>query len=105
MHRTFFLSGLLLMSYLSNSQTDSYLIFENRLIEHFLDYNMSDNKVTSSSLYKTHFTDNNFNVSIAKDLIDFETKQVVIVNPYFLNKYEESEEDNDYVKKSPGLFL
>jgi len=78
-------------------QTESNLDVENKLIEHFKKYNWTKHHVSRNSLYKTTFNDENFNISISNEPADFDTKHIVIKNPYFSEKYEELEE-KDYRK-------
>lgn len=77
---------------------------ENKLIQHFKTHNWNDNVVTRNSLYKTDFKDNNFNVSINDKLLDFETELIVIKNPYFSEKFDESEKEEIYTKNFPKSF-
>jgi len=90
------------MSFNLFGQTNSDI--ENKLIQHFKTYNWNDSVVTRNSLYKTDFKDNNFNVSISDELLDFETEQIVIKNPYFSEKFDESEKKEIYTKNFPKSF-
>ena len=104
MKKTLHIISILLISINLFGQSDSTLNIENKLIEHFKAHNWNDSIITKESLYKTNLTRDNFNVSISNNLIDFETKQIVIRNPYFSEKLDESENEKDYTRNFPKSF-
>ncbi|MDR0982825.1 MAG: hypothetical protein LBM07_06245 [Culturomica sp.] len=89
---------------ISVSAQKSQLDFEEKIVQHFKNQNWNDFVVTKDSLYKGTFGENNFNVSLSKNPIDFDTIHTVITNPYFSDKYESAEKERDYVKNFPKSF-
>ena len=84
-------------------QTESNLNIENKITEHFKNNSWKKNHISRDSLYKT----NDFNISISNELTDFETKHIVMKNPYFSKKYEELKEEDYhkyYFKNYPTSF-
>lgn len=79
------------------------LSFEKKLVKYFQEYNWDDVVVTRDSLYTSPFK-KKFNVSVSENYIEFDTAHIVIKNPYFSDKYEDAEEDKDYVKNFPTSF-
>ncbi|MBC3759066.1 hypothetical protein H7U19_11655 [Hyunsoonleella sp. SJ7] len=103
MRRKYILFWLLVSSTIHFYSQNKQLTFENQVIEHFKKQTWGDIVVTKDTLYRNAFK-GTFNVSTSDDYIEFETKHVVIKNPYFSNKYEEAEEDKDYIKNFPRSF-
>jgi hypothetical protein len=72
-------------------------------VDYFQKQSWDEITIKSDSLYTSPF-EVKFNVSVSKNFIEFDTTHIVIKNPYFAEKYEEAEEDNDYVKNFPKSF-
>ena len=79
------------------------LNFEKQLVDYFQKQSWDENTITRDSLYTSPFKEK-FNVSVSNNFIEFDTTHIVIKNPYFAEKFEESEEDKDYVKNFPISF-
>jgi hypothetical protein len=79
------------------------LNFEKKLVEHFQRQSWDEITITRDSLYTSSFKEK-FNVSVSNNFIEFDTTRTVVKNPYFAEKYEDSEEDKDYVKNFPKSF-
>lgn len=79
------------------------LNFEKKLIEYFQKQTFGNVVITRDSLYSSPFK-RKFNVSISNNFIEFDTAHIVIKNPYFSDKYEDAEEEKDYVKNFPKSF-
>lgn len=88
---------------ISVSAQNKQLNFEKQLVDYFQKQSWDEITVTRDSLYTSPFKEK-FNVSVSKNLIEFDTTHIVIKNPYFAEKYEEAEEDKDYVKNFPKSF-
>jgi len=95
---------ILLFSIHLFGQNDSTLAIENKLIEHFKARNWNDEAITRESLYKTNFAGDNFNLSISNNPINFKTEHIVIKNPYFSTKLNNSQEENEYTRNFPSSF-
>jgi hypothetical protein len=93
------ISGFSISAFAQNKQ----LNFEKKLIEYFQKKNWDDDVITRDSLYRSPFKEK-FNVSVSNSYIEFDTTHIVIRNPYFSDKYEDAEEDKDYVKNFPKSF-
>ena len=78
--------------------------FEKEIITHFQNKNWDDKIISRDSLYKSNFLKFDFNVSLSNNPMEFNTTQIIIKNPYFGEKYEEAEEDKEYVKNFPKSF-
>ena len=96
---------ILLIFGLSNSgyAQSEQLKFEKKLVEHFQKQTWEDVVVTRDSLYSSPFKEK-FNVSVSDNYIEFDTTHLVIKNPYFSDKYDDAEEEKDYVKNFPKSF-
>lgn len=104
MKRTLQILTTLLISSNLFGQVGSNLSVQERLINHFRKYAFNDSSISKDLLYKTNFNGNNFVLSVNDNLINFDTNQTVVKNPYFLKKYEESEEEKNNVKNYPKSF-
>lgn len=82
---------------------DKHLELERKLIEHFQKQTWGDAFITKDSLYLSPFKEK-FNVSVSDKYIEFDTTHLVIKNPYFADKYEDAEEEKNYVKNFPKSF-
>lgn len=85
-------------------QTDSTLYIENKIIEHFEKQDPYDQKVTKESLYKPFFSDIDLNISISDSPINFEIERLVIRNPYFSEKLDDSNDEKDYTRNYPRSY-
>lgn len=79
------------------------LNFEKQLVDYFQKQSWDEITITRDSLYTNPFKEK-FNVSVSKNFIEFDTTHIVVKNPYFAGKYEEAEEDKNYVKNFPKSF-
>lgn len=104
MKKTLHIISILLISINLFGQGDSTFLLKNKLIEHFKTLDWNDSVITENSLYKTNFNGDNFNVSISKNPINFETEHKVIRNPYFSDELDESEEEKNYTRNFPKSF-
>lgn len=91
--------GFSISAFAQNKQVS----FEKRLIDYFQKQTWGHVVITRDSLYKSPFK-GEFNVSVSNNYIEFDTTHIVIKNPYFSDKYEEAEEDKDYVRNFPKSF-
>lgn len=82
---------------------DKHLELERKLIEHFQKQTWGDAFITKDSLYLSPFKEK-FNVSVSDKYIEFDTTHLVIKNPYFADKYEDAEDEKNYVKNFPKSF-
>jgi len=80
------------------------LNIEKQLVDYFQKQNWDNAVITKDSLYANNYSDDKFNVSISDNLIEFDTTHIVVKNPYFSNKYEDADEDKDYVRNFPKSF-
>ncbi|WKW46901.1 hypothetical protein P3875_02270 [Myroides sp. JBRI-B21084] len=94
---------ILLILGFSVSAQNMQLNFEKQLVNYFQKQSWDEITITRDSLYTSPFKEK-FNVSVSKNFIKFDTTHIVIKNPYFAMKYEEAEEDKDYVKNFPKSF-
>ncbi len=88
---------------ISVSAQNKQLNFEKQLVEYFQKQSWDEKTITRDSLYTSPFKEK-FNVSASNYFIEFDTTHIVIKNPYFAEKYEEAEENKDYVKNFPKSF-
>jgi len=86
------------------SAQNNKLNFEKELLEHFQKQSWDDVVITRDSLYTGIFGKNKFNVSLSNNPIYFDTTHIVVKNPYFYDKYEDSEKNKDYIKNFPKSF-
>jgi len=82
---------------------DKQLNFEKKIIEYFQKQTWGNALITRESLYLSPYKEK-FNVSVSDNYIEFDTTHIVIKNPYFTDKYEEDEEEKNYVKNFPKSF-
>ena len=68
--------------------------FEKEIITHCQNKNWDDKIISRDSLYKSNFLKFDFNVSLSNNPIEFNTTQIIIKNPYFVEKYEKAEEED-----------
>ena len=80
------------------------LNIEKQLVDYFQKQNWDNAVITRDSLYTNNYSDDKFNVSISDNLIEFDTTHIVVKNPYFSDKYEDADEDKDYVRNFPKSF-
>lgn len=78
--------------------------FETQILQYFQNRNWDKRKVTRDTLYKNSFVRNEFNVSISKEPISFDTTHIIIKNQYFSEKYENAEKERDYVRNFPRSY-
>jgi len=88
----------------TDNKKDLIKKFENSVIDYFQNRNWEKRTITRDTLYKSRFSSGKFNVSISNDPIFFETKHIIIQNPYFSQKFENAEEEKDYVKNFPKSY-
>lgn len=89
---------------ISGCTQNKQLNFEKKILEHFQKQNRNNVVITRDSLFTNSYSENKFNVSISDNLIEFDTTHIVIKNPHFSEKFEDSEEDKDYVKNFPKSY-
>lgn len=77
------------------------LSLEKEIIKYFKKQTLDT--ITKDSLYRG-FYKVKFNISVSENLIKFDTSHIIIKNPYFLEKYEEADEEKDNVKNFPKSF-
>jgi hypothetical protein len=82
---------------------DKRLNFEKKLIEHFQKQTRGRSLVTRDTLYLSPYKEE-FRVSVSDNHIEFDTNHIVIKNPYFADRYEDSEEEKQYAKNFPKSF-
>lgn len=96
--------AFLFFGYFCFGQNDKTSDLDKNIIEYFQKYYSNDEReVTKDSLLKG-FRENNFNVSISDNPLEFDTIRLVFKNPYFSEKFEESDDDKDYVKNFPKAY-
>lgn len=98
---------IIILSFNSYGQTDTKDLtksFETKILNYFQSHNWSKSTITTDSLYKSSFIKVRFNVSISNHPIFFDTAHLIIKNPYFSQKYEDAEEEKDYVKNFPKSY-
>lgn len=78
------------------------LNFKKEIVEYFQKQSWEEITITRDSLYTSPFK--NFNVSVSNNFVEFDTSHIVIKNPYFRVKYEDSDEEKDYIKNFPKSF-
>lgn len=79
------------------------LNFENKIVEHFRKQNWDNTAIRKDSLFTNPY-DEKFKLFISENAIPLDTTNIVIKNPYFSEKYEDAEEERDYVKNFPKSF-
>jgi hypothetical protein len=85
----------------NDNRKDSIKNFETQVLKYFQKHNWDKRTITRDSLYKNPFFNGNFNVSISNEPIFFDTIHIIIKNPYFSEKYENTE---DYAKNFPKSY-
>jgi len=90
--------GFSISAFAQNKQ----LKFEKELIEYFQKKTWGKVLITRDSLYLSPYK-KKFKVSVG-NYIGFDTAHIVIKNPYFADKYENAEEEKNYVKNFPTSF-
>lgn len=96
--------SIFLFSFNLFGQTDSTLYIEKKIIEHFEKHDPYDQKVTKESLYKPFFSEVGLNLSISDSPIHFEIRRMVIRNPYFSEKIDDSNGKKDKAKNYPRSY-
>ncbi len=91
--------GFSISIFAQNKQQD----FEKKVIEYFQKQTWGKRLVTKDSLYLSPYKEK-FKISVSDNYIEFDTSHIVIKNPYFADKYEDSEEEKDNVKNFPKSF-
>jgi len=91
--------GFSISAFAQNKQ----LNFEKTLVEYFQKQYWRNAVVTKDSLYLSPFKEK-FKVSVSNNYIEFDTTHLVVRNPYFSDKYENAEEEKNYVKNFPKSF-
>ena len=79
------------------------LNFEKQLVDHFKNHTWGNSAITRDSLNNNPFK-SDFNVSVSDNYLAFDTNHGVIKNPYFSDEYEDSEDDDAYVKNFPRSY-
>lgn len=88
----------------NDTENDLIKDFETKVLEYFRNHNWDKSVITRDSLYKNRLFSGNFNVSICNEPIFFDTAHIIIKKPYFSEKYENAEEEEDYVKNFPKSY-
>jgi hypothetical protein len=91
--------GLWTSTFAQNKQ----LNFERKLVDHFQKQAWRKVTVSKDSLYLSPYK-KKFKVSVSDNYIEFDTNHIVIKNPYFSDKYENSEVEKNNVKNFPKSF-
>lgn len=79
-------------------------IIEDRIINHFRNDQQNIRKPTRDSLYTDMFTKNAFNIAIGDTLMDMDTIHLILRNPYYSEKYDDSDERDEWKKNFPRSF-
>jgi len=79
------------------------LKFEKQLVDYFQKQSWEEIKINRDSLYTSPFKEK-FNVSVSENFIEFDTTHIVVKNPYFSEKFEDADENKDYIKNFPKSF-
>lgn len=85
-------------------KSDEQKIIESNLLQYFQFENSSERKVSKDSLFYTEYEDNNFVLSIHDSILPFEYNQQTLNNPYFSEKFEDSDEKKIRVKNFPKSY-
>jgi hypothetical protein len=94
-----FIFGLSISTFAQNKQQN----LERKLIEYFQKQSRGKVSVSRDSLYLSPYKEK-FKVSISDNFIEFDTTYLVLKNPYFTDKYENSEDKKENVKNFPKSF-
>ncbi|RCH54222.1 hypothetical protein DJ568_13055 [Mucilaginibacter hurinus] len=76
---------------------------EKRLIKYF-QQKVGNHVVVTKEKLNAGSVNKNINISVSESLIDFDTIQSWIINPYFSQKFKESEDEKIYQKNFPRSF-
>lgn len=78
--------------------------FEKKILTHFENNRWSTRQISLDTLYKSGIHKSDFFISLSDNLISFDTTQIVLKNPYFSQKYDEADDEKEYVKNFPKSF-
>jgi hypothetical protein len=108
MKRILYISSIIILSFNLYGQNDTKIDlkknFETQMLKYFQSHNWDKRAITRDSLYKNSFFRINFNVTISNAPIFFDTVHIIIRNPFFSEKYENAEEEKDYIKNFPKSY-